>query len=657
MNTPKVNERSCRTNHLINGLGNGVLNLVNNAAVRLHVRRAKTEVIERTISEQEIPHQVGRLDLLRAQFVNEEHLSDPLALITSQMIDTAIEAVRQERINPEAAMDSLAVKYEKEQVAVLGRLEEESEGFRSEIAGLSINGVQTSSYGRLEELDRRVLSHRDNYLRRQMFLRDLVGLMDSMIDTLHSSNGEQGPAEVVHVANALSWPEITRLFAAGAKGFILNSELLGPINHPFIFSHNNSIPLVVVRNPLELIDLTCRVSVDSRTGQVVLNPSEATVEALARRQERYRTQAKMFKEQFKRQQSLDDQPLPQLQANIKDRYDIDHLKASEVGLFRTEGLYDEGPCRIQTMIRIFKSAISKSQAINIRLFDLASDKMPPFIAESFQGTERGVSFLLWTPVGKQILIDQLKAVLIAAERLLKGKTDELTGKQVRLIIPMVSDPVEVREVKKIMAEVEADLLARDLISELIAGKLILGAMIETRQAVANVEQLASEVSYFSIGSNDLTMDLLGFNKRTKLMTGPEYDWLAPVVINGIKQVISAAQRHNIPVCSCGEISRDPLAAIVLTVLGIDSLSMDESYRQEINYVLSNIHLREWASFTEHDPGGLPVVDRLLTLTDALQVRNYLFDLIKNRTHADSRLALETAITAARPLTYQEPAAI
>ena len=652
----ETTKRACRPNHFLRGVGNGVFSIVNNVAVRIHLRHEKIELVERPVGADKVPHEVDRLEKLRALFVPKMDGNDPFPLVAADAISKAGDLVKTISINAEGALHRVMSEQIKGLQKGLKKLEEEAGALRAQISKLSLDGVESQDrYSELDDLDRRLSGSWSLFQRQKAFLNEFSDLMDRMLIQLKTSNGGENATAVVHVADNLSWSEIVHYFAGGARGFILNSERLGPVNHPFIFAHNNGIPLVVIKDPLKSVDVSCRVSIDSRTGEVIIDPSEPTVNALEFRLKNYQRLARRFKDHPISTRSLDGRELPRLQMNIKDRNDFEHIRREEVGLFRTEGLYAQGRCGIQTLIRIFKEAIRRAKVVNIRLFDLAADKIPDFISAGMNGEQArlsyGIDFLLNTEVGRSILIDQIKALLIAQDRLLKGGKDELTGKKVRLIIPMVTNPEEVRQFKKLLAETQADLLARKQISEPMVRSIELGAMIETAAAVANIELLAREVSYFSIGGNDLTRDLLGFSERKKMMTGRQYDWLSPVVLANLKRVIEVAKSRGIGVGSCGELSRDPLAAIVLTLMGIDSLSMDGYYRREINYVLTSIHLGEWNKFSEQDEEGLPVIERLLRLEDALAVRQYLFDLISKRTHADTRVALEGVITSAEPLTY------
>lgn len=638
----------CRPNHLIRGVGNGVFSIINNVAVRVHLRSQNLAIVERKLDAAELPHQLARIARLTARFAPAAEVAkgETFACIAKEVIDKAEELVKSDLLNPEGALHRVM----SDQLAGLTRgketVEANAQALRERIRQLSRDGVVGSDkYQTLEELDGELNGSWKFFQRQQAFLADYADLLSRMIFHLQAYNGEPNAEGVVHVADNLSWREIVSYCAGGAKGFILSSDKLGPINHPFIFAHNNGIPLVVIPEPLSKIEAGCRVSIDSRTGQVIVDPTDATVSALDFRRKSYQQLAKLFKDHAKPYLSLDGQKLPSLQVNIKDRHDFERIAGQEVGLFRTEGLYADGRPSIQTLVRIFKDAIRKAAVINIRLFDLAGDKIPDFIAKETGAAPRQYSldFLLNSENGRSILTDQLKALLIAHDRLQNGERNELQGKTVRLIIPMVSSPDEVRQIKRQIAEVERDLLDRKQIGGPVAKTIELGAMIETAAAVANLERLAAEVSYFSIGGNDLTRDLLGFAERKLMMTGKQYDWLSPVVLSSLQRIVTIARQKGIGVGSCGEISRDPLAAIVLTLMGVDSLSMDEAFRREINYVLTNIHLAEWGQFA--------VIEQALKMADALAVREFLFALITGRTHADTRVALEGVIMTAAPLSY------
>ena len=260
---------------------------------------------------------------------------------------------------------------------------------------------------------------------------------------------------------------------------------------------------------------------------------------------------------------MDGQPFPPIQSNIKDDADFPHLKGQEVGLFRLEGLYSLLRPLFAYLIRLIKKAISLSPTINLRLFDIAMDKLPAFFTSGDSAavgrTKGGIDFLLHTKMGRSILDEQLRAVLIAYDRLLHTKKSGIDKKTVRLILPMVSNPDEIREFKEIFSQIEKELMGeiqgkKQLVKQRpdgdrISNKIKIGAMIETSAAVANIEEIAEAVDYFAIGGNDLTRDLLGVGERIKLMTGPQYDWLSPIVLRNIQKVINVAKAHHIPVGS------------------------------------------------------------------------------------------------------------
>jgi len=658
-------------NRVLQGIPNGVFAIVNNAPVRIHAHRNTITVVERQVRDSEVALEMEKLRRLSAFFVSEAPSTSEQFLAkgwiegertTKEMeIPGARRLVETDKINPEAAVYRLASQQIKALKDQVGTAEKQGQALRKELRGLSDRGLgEEVSYGDLEKYDQQIGALRVLVSRLNIQIQEAQNLMERMIVFLLGAGEEEVEKGVVHVADNLSWSEIKHYFAKGegAGAFVLNSRELGPASHLMIYSHDDGIPLVPIREPLRHIDISCQVSVDSRTGQVIVDPTETTIEALEHRRQKYSRLEKLFKEYAKRTKTLDGKPIPDLKVNIKDRSDLAHLRGQSVGLDRTEGLYTEERPIVQSLVRYFKDLFRKVDSVNIRLFDVASDKIPAFFSEKdkeeFGRTKGGINFLLNTETGWSILIDQLKAVLIACDRLCNGDKKELEKKDICLTIPMVTNPDEVRAVRKIIAEVEADLMNREnpIITTQVSEHIKIGVMVETAAAVANIEELAEVADRFSLGANDLTQDLLGFpEQRKKLMTGKQYDWLSPIVLRNIKKVIDVVKSKDKKIGSCGEMSRDTLAAIVLTLMGTDWMSMDESWRLEINYVLAKLHLDEWGKFSRKDPEGLSVIERILKLEDAMAVREFLFNLINKEAHADTKIALEDIINSATPITY------
>ncbi|HET7465715.1 MAG TPA: putative PEP-binding protein [Candidatus Dormibacteraeota bacterium] len=217
--------------------------------------------------------------------------------------------------------------------------------------------------------------------------------------------------------------------------------------------------------------------------------------------------------------------------------------AEGVGLLRTELLFLESaswPTRDQH-VRFLAPILAglTGRVATVRLLDYGGDKTPPFL----RGThERGIDLLLRSP---SALSDQLAAIVTA------GK-----GVRLRILIPMVTTPAHVRAVRASLREITGD-------------DVVVGAMIETRDAASNATALAAECDFFSIGTNDLTQQVLGFD-REHSASAPVSD---PRVMRCIDAAMRAAREAGIPTDVCGEAASDAATMPLMIGLGADELSV------------------------------------------------------------------------------------
>ena len=136
------------------------------------------------------------------------------------------------------------------------------------------------------------------------------------------------------------------------------------------------------------------------------------------------------------------------------------------------------------------------------------------------------------------------------------------------MIPMIASVWEVAEVKKIMAEVREELEGQGI----PYGEIELGIMIETPAAVMIAEDLAKEVDFFSIGTNDLTQYTLAIDRQNNKLDR-YYDAHHPAVLKMIQLVINAAHQAGIWAGICGELGADTALTKTFVEMGIDELSV------------------------------------------------------------------------------------
>ena len=159
---------------------------------------------------------------------------------------------------------------------------------------------------------------------------------------------------------------------------------------------------------------------------------------------------------------------------------------------------------------------------------------------------------------------------------------------VRIMFPMVSTLLELRQCKMILAEVKEDLEEEGIPFN---RKLPVGTMIEVPSAALMAEELAREVNFFSIGTNDLIQYTLAAD-RTNENVASLYNAGDPAVLRLIAMVIRRPGKHNIEVSVCGEMSGDPIYTMLLLGLGLRQLSVTPHNIPEIKKIIRTVPLRK-----------------------------------------------------------------
>jgi phosphoenolpyruvate-protein phosphotransferase (PTS system enzyme I) len=239
-----------------------------------------------------------------------------------------------------------------------------------------------------------------------------------------------------------------------------------------------------------------------------------------------------------------------------------HSGAEGVGLMRTEFLVvgratmpDE-----EEQYRAYKHVVEAfgGRPVVIRTFDVGGDKLPiggyPTDPNPFLGW-RAIRMCLDEPV---LFKTQLRALLRAA----------MHG-DVRIMLPLVITLDEVRQARHLLSEAAAELDARGVEYR---HELPLGVMVETPAAALSIHTLVDDVSFFSIGTNDLVQYTLAVDRGSANLAS-RFTPLHPAVLTLIKRIVDVAVAHHMEVAVCGEMASQPLMAFALIGLGVRSLSV------------------------------------------------------------------------------------
>lgn len=279
-------------------------------------------------------------------------------------------------------------------------------------------------------------------------------------------------------------------------------------------------------------------------------------------------------------------------------------QADGIGLFRTEvpfQMREQFPGEDEQE-HIYRDALTAfaPRPVVIRTLDVGGDKMlnyfPVIEQNPFLGW-RGIRISLDHP---DIFITQIRAML---------KANYGLG-NLQILLPMISGMAELRSAMTLIQRAHSELLEEGVNVTLPP----IGLMIEVPAAVYMIGPFARHVDFLSIGSNDLTQYLLAVDRNNEHV-GKLYDTFQPSVLSAILQVIQGAHIHNKPVSICGELAGNPMGALILLGMGMESLSMSTGSILRVKKVIR--------SFTREK--AIDIMSRALTMEDGAQVREMLID--------------------------------
>jgi phosphoenolpyruvate-protein kinase (PTS system EI component) len=402
----------------------------------------------------------------------------------------------------------------------------------------------------IEALDNREMAERAG---------DVRQVAHAVLDRLSRAAAAPLPAgDFILIRREVSPADLIELAEAGLVGAV--SVAGGASSHAAIIARGLGIPMIAGTDPAVMTAPEGQLAVvDGYKGELIVGPDATLGSATAARSA-----------------AGEQQPAPSGPARTADGREIAVLcnvasaaetrrglaaGATGVGLLRTEIPYAEAlawPTLAEQRSQLAPIlSLLTGQTATVRLLDFSGDKIPPFLRGGPpSGEAAGLTALLTDATA---LADQLRAVLEA------GRDTQLA-----ILIPMVSSLGEVSRVRDVLAQTAAAL--RSSLPRL-------GIMVELQATAAAAETFAPAVDFFSIGTNDLTGQVLGLDRRDPAAKPA----LAahPRVLALIGQVAEAGRRAGIPVSVCGDSAADPLVLPLLIGLGVTTLSVPAARVQRV----------------------------------------------------------------------------
>ncbi|WP_270642715.1 phosphoenolpyruvate--protein phosphotransferase [Limosilactobacillus mucosae] len=395
---------------------------------------------------------------------------------------------------------------------------------------------------------------------------------------------------VVIIAKEITPSDTSQMDAKFVKG--LATDLGGRTSHAAIMARTLRIPAVVgAEDVTSTIKNGDMVIVDGLHGDIIVDPSQAQIDE-------YQAKADSFEKERAEWAKLVDAPSVskdgqhfEIAANIGTPDDVaDAVKqgADGVGLFRSEFLYmssDHLPTEDEQFAAYKKAVVGmQGKPVVVRTLDIGGDKplnylplpeeMNPFLGY------RAIRICLHRP---DIFKTQLRALIRASE-----------FGPVEIMFPMIATLAELRQAKAIYQECK-DELQKDHPG--LGDNVKIGMMIEVPLAALYADQLAKEVDFFSIGTNDLIQYCFAADRGNDAVSYL-YQPLNPAFLRLIKHVIDAAHANNTKAAMCGEMAGDQLAMPLLLGMGLDEYSMSASSILRTRSMMKDLDTKEcakWAS--------------------------------------------------------------
>lgn len=414
-------------------------------------------------------------------------------------------------------------------------------------------------------------------------LRALQGLDSTKLETLER--------QVILVADDLPPSTAVKMPLNKVLAFVL--EMGGPTSHTTIIARSLGIPVIVgAHGACEAGRQSRKMIVDAFEGKLIFDPDPAEeAEYLSRRKEYLEQQAQLQEVRALPTVTRDGREVSLL-ANIDLLSEIDeaiHWNVKGVGLYRSEFLYMQRSPALpeeEDQVEVYSRLVEAmgERTVTIRTFDLGGKKLAREVTGSEESNPvlglRGIRLCFSKP---EFFETQLRSLLRTAGKFPPGR--------VRIMFPLISCIDQFRAAQLLVRRLTADLESQGYA---VHPRVPLGAMVEVPSMAILASEIAAEVDFLSIGTNDLIQYTLAVDRANELVAYL-YQPTNPAILRLIASVIKAGADRGIDVTMCGEMASDPLMVPLLLGLGLRRFSMNPQAVPRIRSLVRQLSYKETMS--------------------------------------------------------------
>lgn len=408
----------------------------------------------------------------------------------------------------------------------------------------------------------------DSYMQaRAADIRDISTRVVGIL-TGEGESGIVSDVPCIVAADDLAPSETVQLDKSLILGFITAG---GSANsHTAILARTMGIPAIIGAGDALQAEMESKYAIiDGQTGETVIEPDDAERERLLKKQAKEKALKELLDQLKGKPNETKDGRNVMVYCNIGSPADIDAVLQNDgggIGLFRSEFLYLQGsdyPTEDE-QFEAYKTVAERmgGRRVIIRTLDIGADKQADYFhLDKEENPAMGLRAIRICLTRPEVFRTQLRALYRASAY---GK--------IAIMFPMITSVWEVQEIKRICRNIRAELAEEGVP---MADKVELGIMIETPAAVMMSAELAREVDFFSVGTNDLTQYTLAVD-RQGVGLDRFFDAHHPAVLRMLRMTAENAHRAGIWIGICGELGADAELTETFLSMGIDELSVSPS---------------------------------------------------------------------------------